>query len=91
LRCLVTFFILTSYIIPNGDYIIISSFYLGIDKCSFYIIILSVWIIGLIYLCLFFDESDGIILKIIIFNIIIIVLILFFVYVVVINILIFLN
>jgi len=36
------------------------------------------WIIGLIYLSLFFDEKVGLILKIIIFNVTLIVLMLFF-------------
>jgi NADH-ubiquinone oxidoreductase chain 4 len=78
LRCLVTYLIFIYYVISNGDYIIIIRLYIGIDKYSFYIIILSVWIIGLIYLSLFFDDESEIILKIIIFNFIIIVLILFF-------------
>jgi hypothetical protein len=61
----------------NGDYIIIISLYIGIDKYSYYIIILRVWIIGLIYLSLSFDEKERLILKIMIFNITLIVLMLF--------------
>jgi len=78
LRCLITYLIFIFYIMSNGDYIIIIRFYIGIDKYSFYMIILSIWIIGLIYLSLFFDERSEMTLKIVIFNIIIIVLMLFF-------------
>jgi len=43
--------------IINGDYVIIISLYLRMDKYSCHIVILR--IIGLIYLSLFFDEKVG--------------------------------
>jgi len=58
---LFSYLIFIYYIIINGDYIIIISLHIDIDKYSYYIIILRVWIIGL---SLFFYEKEGLILKI---------------------------
>jgi len=65
LCCLIRCLILIYYIIVNGDYIIMISSYFRMDKYSYYIIILRVWIIGLIYLSLLFDEKNVLRLKII--------------------------
>jgi len=40
----------------NDDYIIIIREYFGIDKYSFYIILLSAWVVGLIYLSLLKED-----------------------------------
>jgi len=68
--CLIRFLLLIFYIITNGEYIIIIRRYFGLDKYSFYIILLRIWIINLIYISLLFDEKDELVLKIIIFNIV---------------------
>jgi len=66
------------YSITNGEYLIIIRLYFGLDKYSFYMILLRTWVVGLIYISLLFDEEDNLKLKIIIFNIILLILIIFF-------------
>jgi hypothetical protein len=62
--------------IINGNYVIIISLYLGMDKYSYHIVTLR--IIGLIYLSLSFYERVVLISKIMIFSVISIVLMLLF-------------
>jgi len=78
LCCLIRGLLLIFYSISNGEYLIIISLYFGLDKYSFYIVILRTWVVGLIFISLLFDENNSLKLKIIIFNFILLILVIFF-------------
>lgn len=60
--CFLNGFILIIYIMRRVDNFQIIRFYFGVDYYSIIIVILTIWIIGLIFMCINFDEVKYIVL-----------------------------